>query len=257
MPGFLAVLIVKLAGLGAVTKVAAATTTAALTMALVGAGTGVLPVPSGAADTALVARGGIDHATAAEVSSAFSLPVGTSGGTAAPAAAVVLSPTDSTSAKASTVVPTPAAAPAKLPSLSNVGAVSNVATPTIPTLPAIPRCVANLLPTGGTPPDPTMLVAQLPACIQSVVAAHLPLDTVQRAIGSANLPVALSKCLSAVLGSVPGFVGSDLSDVPRLLAACLPTGPVSGTGSIPGTGSLPGAGSIPGIGSLPGISSGR
>ncbi len=104
---------------------------------------------------------------------------------------------------------------------------------------------------GGTVPDPTVLISQLPACIQSVIAAHLPLDTIQQVIGTANLPVSVSKCLTAVLGSGPGFVSGDVSGVSRLLAACLPTG------SIPGMGSLPGLGSIPGMGSVPGLGFGR
>jgi len=250
MPGILAVLIAKLAGLGAVAKVAAATTTAALTMAL-GAGTGLLPLPGGNADPAVVAQGAIDQATAAVNSAVASVPATTVGGTAVQAAAAtsVTSPAGSGSAEASTAAVTPAAAPAKLP------AVANVVTPTIPALPAIPSCVANLVPTGGTVPDPAKLVAQLPACVLSVVSAHLPLDTIQSAIGSANLPVDVSKCLSSVLGSVPGFADGNLSGLPQLLSACLPTGSTPGLGSIPGIGSIPGMGSIPGIGSIPGMGS--
>ena len=117
--------------------------------------------------------------------------------------------------------------------------------PTIPALPALPTCVANLVPTAGTAPDPTRLVAQLPACIRSVVAASLPLDTIRQALGSANLPANVSTCLSAVVGAVPGFTGGDLSGLPQLLSTCLRIS------------SIPGAGSIPGFGSIPGTRSGR
>ncbi len=230
MPGFLAVPIAKLAGLGAVTKVAAATATAALTMA-VGAGAGVLPVPGGTADSAVVAQGAIDQVVAAVGSASASVPTTTSTGSPAQAAVAtsVTSPAGSSSAKASTVVTPPAAVtPAK------VAAVSSVATPAIPAPPAMPSCVANLLPAGGTAPDPTKLVSQLPACIQSVVAAHLPLDAIQSAIGSANLPVDVSRCLSSVLASVPGFMGGDLSGLSQLVSACMPSGSVPGTGSMPG-----------------------
>lgn len=245
MPGFLAVLVAKLAGLGAVTKVAAATTTAALTMAL-GAGTGILPLSGGTAGSTEVAQVAVAQAMAEMSSATASLPSSATGGTPAraAAAATVASPAASSSAKAGAVVPQPAAAvPAKAP---GVPTVANIASPVTPALPALPGCVADLLPTGGTAPDPMRLVSQLPACIVSVVSARLPLDTIEKAIGAANLPVEVSRCLSRVLSAVPGFVAGDLSGLPGLLAACLPTGPIAGTGSIPGAGAIPGIGSLAG-----------
>jgi len=66
------------------------------------------------------------------------------------------------------------------------------------------------------------------------VTAHLPIDSIQHVIGSANLPVDVSTCLSSVLGSLPGITGGNVSGLPQLLAACLPKGPIPGMGSIPG-----------------------
>jgi hypothetical protein len=99
--------------------------------------------------------------------------------------------------------------------------------------------VSDLIPTGGTLPDPERLVAELPACIVTVVTEHLPLDTIQSIIGSANLPVDVSRCLSAVVSSLPGFSGGDLSGLSQLLSSCMPTGFTGGDWSF-GTGSTSG-----------------
>jgi len=245
MPGFIAALIAKLAGVGTVAKAALAAATAALTLGVAGGATGVLPLPGGSGDAAVIARGAIDQATAAVNSAVASVPA-TSGTAAVQAAggAAVTSPAGSTSTHAETATST-AANSAKLPT------VPNVVVPTVPALPAIPRCVADLIPTGTTVPDPARLVAQLPACVLSVVSASLPLDTIQSVIGTANLPVDVSRCLWSVLRSVPTFAGGNLSGLPKLLSACLPTGSIPGMGSIPGAGSIPGLGS----GSIPGLSS--
>ena len=238
MPGILAALIAKLAGLGTVAKAAIATTTAVVTMAVGGAATGVLPLPGGGADPAAIAQDAVDQATSAVGSTSGSLPPTISAGDSVPTAdAAVTSPSSpagaSATAATSANVPTPTV-------------------PTIPALPAIPSCVANLVPTGATVPNPATLVAQLPACVLSVVTASLPLDTIQSAIGSANLPVDVARCLSSVVGSVPGFAGGNLSGLPELLAACLPTGSFPGMDSIPDMGSFPGMDSIP-TGFFPGF----
>jgi hypothetical protein len=209
-----------------------------------GAGTGVLPLPGGHADPAAIAQGTTDQATAAVGSAVSSLASAAPGGTGVQTAtgASVPPPTGSSSATATagarvdtpTAAAPAAAAPAKLPT------VPNIATSAIPALPAVPSCVANLIPTGATVPDPAQLVAQLPACVLSLVTAHLPLDTIQSMIGSANLPVNVFTCLSSVLRSVPGFVGGNLSGLPQLLSACVPTGSAPGIRSIPAMGSTPG-----------------
>ena len=224
MPVILAGLLAKLAGLGAVAKAAIATATAALTIA-VGGATGVLPIPGGGPEPASIAQGAIAQANAAVSSATSSLPAPTPGvtGVQAASAASATPPAASTSAKASTAVATPKVTPS-----------ANVPNVSVPAIPAIPSCVANLIPSGTTVPDPAKLVAQLPACIASVVTASLPLDTIQSVIGSAKLPVDVSKCLSSVVRSVPTFVSGNLSGLPQLLSACLPAGSIPGTGSIPG-----------------------
>ncbi|MDQ3680362.1 MAG: hypothetical protein M3378_07440 [Actinomycetota bacterium] len=232
MPGFLAALMAKLAAMGTVAKAAIATTTAALTMAAAGGAAGVLPLPGGDSDPAVMAQGAIDQATEAVGTATSPVPPPTSGGTGAQTAggASVTSPTAATSGRAGTGVATPAGA--------RSAAVPNAA---VPAIPAMPSCVAGLIPTGGAMPDPARLATQLPACILSVVQAHLPMDAIQSAIGSANLPVDVSRCLSSVLASVPNFVGGDLSGLSQLVSACLPTGSVPGTGSVPtGSGSFSG-----------------
>ncbi len=245
MPGFATALIAKLAGLGTVAKAAIATATAVLTMALAGGASGVLPLPGGHADSGVVVQGALDHAAAAVGSATKPLPP-PSGGTdvQAAAGASVTPPTGSASTHASTGVATPTA-----------GTSANL--PTVPdvTVAAVPACVTNLVPTGATVPDPVQLVSQLPACVLSVVTAHLPLDTIQAAIGSANLPVNVSGCLSSVLTSLPALVGGNMSGLAQLLSHCLPTGSIPGIGgSIPGAGSIPGiGGSIPGMNLIPGF----
>ncbi len=150
-----------------------------------------------------------------------------------------------TAATASTGAVKPSgASSAGLPSVPKaaIPTIPNVAIPTVAGLPALPSCVTNLIPTGGTVPDPIQLATTLPSCIISVITANLPMETVQSLIGSVGLPIDLSTCLSSVVRSVPTFAGGDLSRLPQLLSACLPTGQVPGMGSFPGMGSLPGFG---------------
>ncbi len=242
MPGFLAVLLAKMAGLGAV-KTTIATATAALTLAVAGGATGVLPLPGGHAGTGVVATAAVAQSLPADV------PPPSTGLPEMPGMSAAIETSVSaaaTGAEANVSVAAPMVAAA-----ATVPVVPDIPLPTLPSLPAIPPCVANLIPAVGIVPDPFTLVAQLPACILSVVTAHLPLDTIQSVIGSFNLPIDIVGCLSSVLGSVPGFVGGNLSGLPQLLAACLPTGAVPGIGSIPGMGSIPDMGSIPFFGSIP------
>ncbi|MDQ3569878.1 MAG: hypothetical protein M3450_10885 [Actinomycetota bacterium] len=232
MPGLLAALMAKLAAMGTVAKAAIATATAALTMAAAGGAAGVLPLPGGDSGPGVVSQTAVDQATAAVGPATSSLPPAMSGGTGAQttSGASVTPPSAATSARAGTGPATAAS--------TNSAAVPNAA---VPAIPAMPSCVASLIPTGGAMPDPARLATQLPACILSVVRAHLPLDAIQSAIGSANLPVNVAGCLSSVLGSVPGFMGGDLSGLSQLVSACMPSGSVPGTGSMPtGQGSFSG-----------------
>ena len=259
----LTALTAKMAGLGTLTKATAAVSTAALTLTVAGGAAGVLPSAGGQPGPAAVAQEAGGQATFALASVPSAAPSTTRGGTEAQATggASVTTPAGSGSARANTGVATPSATSSA--GLRSIGALPTPITPALPALPPIPSCVANLIPTGGTAPDPIKLVAQLPACILSVVTSSLPLDTITAVIGSAGLPVDVSTCLTSVLGSVPALASGDMSGLPRLLSDCLPTGSVpstgsfSGTGSRPGTGSFTGTGSFSGTGSVTGTTSGR
>jgi hypothetical protein len=87
-----------------------------------------------------------------------------------------------------------------------------------------------------------VLLAKLPSCIRSLIAAHLPLDTLRQRIASAHLPVDVSACLSSALGSVPNLARGNPSGVSQIVSACVPAGALRGTGSLPGRGSIPGFG---------------
>lgn len=237
MFGLLAALITKLAGVGIAAKAAVATT-AALAMAVTGGVVaGIVPMPGGNGDAGSIAQPAAEQATDAVSSATDSLPPTTAGETEAEAdSEVSVAPaTSSTSAGANSGLNTTTDnSSADLPAVPAI--------PAVPELPALPTCVTEIIPTGGTVPDSAQLVAQLPACIVSVVTENLPLDVIESAIGSANLPIDVSACLSSVVSSISGFAGGDLSALTQLLSACLPTGslPGMGTGQMPDGSSTPG-----------------
>ncbi|MGI8758626.1 MAG: hypothetical protein ACR2K0_04910 [Acidimicrobiales bacterium] len=209
-----------------------------------GAIAGVIPVPGGNADSAVIAQPAVEQVTTAvesTLNSMLSPPPAVTGVETAGDASVA-APTGTTSARASSDI---------APETSSADVAVPTAVPTLPAQPEVPSCVADLIPSEGTMPDPAQLVSQLPACIISVVSDNLPLDTIQAAIGSADLPVDVSGCLASVVASLPTVVTDDLSALSGILSACLPTG------SIPDMGSFPGMDSFPGAGSFPGFSVGR
>ena len=243
MLGFLAVPIAKLAGLGTLTKAAAAVSTAALTMTVAGGAAGVLQPPDGPSPGEVVVQHAAPQASASAGSVTSRASSTASVGTPAPTTtgAKVTTPIGSGSAQASTASSSAPAAAANLPRLPAAPV------PAVPALPALPGCVANLVSAGGTAPDPIRLVSQLPVCILSVVKASLPLDAIRSAIGSAGLPAEVSACLSSVLSSVPGLAGGDLSGLQQVLSDCLPTGTIPGGGTFSGMGPFPGIGSFSGV----------
>ncbi len=265
MPGFLALLTAKLAGLGAVTKATLAAATAAVTMTMAGGAAGVIPLPGSHADSGSAAGSAIHEVTTALDAARSSLPPTTAGATSAQATGGATGTTTSTTMASAALAArtttsqattsTGAAGAATVAGSANAGRIPRVTVPNIPALPALPPCVANLLPTGRTVPDPTTLVTQLPTCILSVISAHLPLGAIEGAIASANFPVDLSKCLSAVVRAVPTLIGGNVSGLTQLVASCMPRGSLPGMGSIPGAGSIPGFSSIPSFSSIPGLSS--
>lgn len=183
-------------------------------------------LPGAGTDAGVVTQGVVQQASPTTAQAADPLPAPTPGGPEVEATGWTTTPTaGSTSPRAAGVAPTTTSA--------NLPAGAGGA---LPTSPAIPGCVADLIPTGGTPPDPDRLINELPACIVTVVTDHLPLDTIQSIIGSANLPVDISRCLSAVVSSLPGFSGGDVSGLSELLSSCMPTG-FTGSGWDFGTGS--------------------
>nr|MBA3955459.1 hypothetical protein [Acidimicrobiia bacterium] len=199
MPGLLGALIAKLVG-GTVAKAALATT-AALTMVVGGgAATGIIPT-GGDTDAVAVAQSDLDEANGTADVAVEPAPAAPAVEATEPAAdeASVTPPAASASADTNT-----AAAPAAdMPDVPDVSTLIPEA--------VVPPCVSDLIPSGGSVPDPTQLVSQLPTCILSVVTANLPLDLIEQAIGSANLPVDVSGCLTSVLASLPTFVSGDLS----------------------------------------------
>jgi hypothetical protein len=236
MPGFLGALIAKLVG-RTVAKAALATTTALTMVVGGGAAAGIIPT-GGDANPVAVAQPAVDQAgDAADAALDLAPP-------APPVDAVVpaddeaseMPPTASASADAGAAAATPSVSPA-----TNLDEVPDVSDFETPELSAQPDCVTGLIPTGGSVPDPARLVAELPTCILSVVTANLPLDLIEQAIDSADLPVDISGCLSSVLASLPTFVGGDLSALSAILSACLPAGAIPGSEA--GSGSFPGFGS--------------
>jgi len=264
MPGFLALLTAKLAGLGALAKAAVAAVTAAVTMTLAGGATGVIPLPGSRASSAPVAAEAIRDAAAAVSTARSAVPAATLDGTGAQAGAGTSRSTTPSTAAGSAARTTASAAAGTATSVAGASKLAGAATsaaasagnlPTVavansPALPALPSCVTNLSATGGTVPDPAKVLTQLPTCIRTVIGARLPLDVIQSAIASAHLPVDVTKCLTSVIRAVPGLAAGDMSALAQLVSSCTP-------GSIPGMRSVPGVGSIPGLGSFPAGGRGR
>jgi hypothetical protein len=249
----LAGLLSKVAGLGTVAKAALAALTAALTMTVAGGATGVLPLPGGHSDPAAVVQAAVQPTgagTSATVSVAATPAAGTSVGVGTGAS---VPPAGASTAAHATFATPPVVAPTTGNVVSPVAAAANAA---LPTLPALPACIKDLIPAKGTAPDPAKFLAQLTACIKSIVAAHLPVaGGVAGVPGAGNLPANLpdiAKCLSSVFSSMPGLAGGasggSLSPAQlQALPACVPAGTIPGLGS----GSIPGLGSILGTGSTP------
>ncbi len=257
MPGALALLTAKLAGLGTAAKAVIAAITAAVTMTLAGGATGVLPLPGSHTDAAAVSQAAVQRATAAAGAITSAAPAtttagsGSAVGTSTHASASTSTASAATTAKAATTA-SGASAAAVVPTVgktanaaANVVNLPGAATGTLPTLPA---CVTALIPTAGTRPDLAKLFADLPACILSVIKAHLPLDGVRGAMGSAHLPADVARCLSAALEAAPATAGAGAPGLRHLLSGCVPAGlPGTGTGTVKGTGSIPGLGSFAGL----------
>ncbi len=247
MPGFLSALTGKITGLGTVAR-AAVVTTVAVAMVVGGAGA-VLSLPDNGVDAAVVVPAAVDQPAATVTVEA---PAATVASPApAPAAAAEPAPAPAASARA-TAPAASAAASADLPALPKApkasarkaptAAAADIPTPTLPALPAIPGCLSELIPTSGTMPDPVELATQLPSCILSLVMGSVPLDLIRSVLDSANLPVDIFGCLSSVLSAVPTFATGDLSRLPQLLTACMPTGDFSGMGSMSARASMRSAG---------------
>jgi hypothetical protein len=222
----LSALLAKIAGAGTVVKAAIATTTAFATMTVAGAAAGVLPGP---------VQGVVGGAINAV--SPLNVPTGDPADTVAAATDIVNNvvgslPTDLPTSPlgADVTVQTPAG-PISAGTSSNLGlpeipqvSIPNISIPNLPlpqlpdingvvaSLPVqLPDCVKNLLPSSGAMPNPTALVAQIPACIQTVLA-------------TTSLPVNVSSCVAAVLGTVTGVLNpASIGSLPQLdVSACAP-----------------------------------
>jgi len=247
MPGVLAALAAKLAGLGTVAKAAIAAVTAALTMTVAGGATGVLPLPGEHGGATAVAPESVQQTVSA---------LGAAASNAATAAAASA---PSAQVSGSTAVGSSGASPVTAKASASTGASTTIATSTtvakvttqvvtpkvaaaaVHDLTKLPACLAALVPASGSQPDLARIRSELPACILSLVKAHLPLDVVRPAVGPSHLPVDLFTCLASALKAAPAATGTNLSGLRQLLAGCLPTGVLPGTGTATGAASLSGA----------------
>ncbi len=232
---FLSAMIAKITGAGAAAKAAVATVTAFATMTVAGAAAGVLPEPiQGAVGGAINAISPLnvptgdpaDTVSAATdlvngvVGSVPSLP-GASGDLPVSADATVGTPAGTVSVGTSgiTLPSIPDVTIPDIPTLPNLPDLSNIPLPALPdvgpiidNLPVqLPACVKSLLPTSGALPNPTALVAQIPTCIQTVLA-------------TTNLPVNVAGCVASVLGTVSGVLNpAGLGSLPQLdISDCAP-----------------------------------
>lgn len=232
---FLSAMLAKITGAGAMAKAAVATVTAAATMTVAGAAAGVLPgpiqgavggainaisplnVPTGdPADTVSAATGLVDGA----LGSVPSLP-GLPGDLPVSADATVGTPVGTVSVGTSGLgLPSiPDVSIPGIPNIPNLPDLSGLPLPSIPDVSPIidnlpvqlPACVKSLLPTSGALPNPTALVSQIPACIQTVLA-------------TTNLPVNVSTCVASVLGTVSSVLNpASIGSLPQLnISACVP-----------------------------------
>jgi hypothetical protein len=270
LPGLLA----KMASLGTTAKAALAGVTAVTTMGLAGGAAGMLPGPA----QSLVATAvnattpfqfpGADGATAAVEHATANLPkVGVPDVSVPPVPAVPPAPVGATARAGSTGSGTAAAGvnPAGTPGVPGVPALPDASGVNVPPRPSLtvppavaglvknlPACVGDLVPTGGTAPDPAKLATAIPACIPQVLAA-------------AGLPTELARCISSVLGAIGGASGMSAGSVPNVgnlsVSSCVPvdatrcvSSVLSFLGTIPGLPGVPGGGSLPGMGSIPGVS---
>ena len=86
---------------------------------------------------------------------------------------------------------------------------------------ALPACVTSLIPTSGAAPNPTALLAQIPGCIQTVLA-------------TAALPVDVSQCVASVMATVAGVLNpATIGSLPNLdMSSCVPLDVTECTSSV-------------------------
>ncbi|HEX3393953.1 MAG TPA: hypothetical protein VHS52_05445 [Acidimicrobiales bacterium] len=242
--GFLAGLLAKLAGLGSMAKLAVATTTAALTMTVVGASTGVVPfsgnhpnpgITQGATGTTVdtgTSTSAESHDTGVTATGDASLTTPAGSGSTGAHAAVGTPATSGLSTSSSSSASTSSSAAAT--SASNPAATSGTGLPDVSGLTQVPgqvlACLTPVLdlvkslPTagvgGGGIDQITRIGPTVVACVTGIVKS-LP------------LPSGLNTCVSQILTFVRGLAAQAPTGVPDLggldLASCIPAGlPVPG-----------------------------
>ncbi|MEN3314586.1 MAG: hypothetical protein V7605_820 [Acidimicrobiaceae bacterium] len=249
--GFLTGLLAKLAGLGSMAKLAVATTTAALTMTVVGASTGVVPFSGNHSNPGL-SQGA--PGTTVDAGTSTSAESHDTGITAGGDASLTTPPGSATAAHTDAAVGTSAASGLSTSSTSSASTGS----------PAVGTSASNLAATSGTGlPDVsglTQVPGQVLACLTPVLdlVKSLPtaaagggggfrdaVDQITRIgpsvvacvtgiVKSLPLPSGLSTCVSQILTFVRGLAAQAPTGVPDLggldLASCIPAGlPVPGT----------------------------
>ena len=249
-PAFLTALIGKIVGAGTVAKATVATVTAAATMTVAGAAAGVLPGPvQGVVGGAINAVSPLNVPTDEVdkiVQSATDTVDGVLGRSAGPSrpAPTCRRPSArprSTARSTCTCRRSPASrSPAsRFPTSRSRTSRSRTCracptcpsppSPTSPTSgPSSGRCRCSCRRASRTCsrhraplPNPTALLAQIPACIQTV-------------LGTAGLPVNVSQCVASVLGTVSGVLNpAALGSLPQLnVSACVPLDMTACTSSI-------------------------
>lgn len=219
--GILGGLLAKLAGLGSVAKVAVATTTAAITMTVAGAASGVLPVGGGQSGSA-VTVGAIDQTVAAA-------------DTAPPA----------TSSDASVQGTNGASVATSVGSASTAAGAGTAVQPLAPQTPTLP--MSSLPIPGGSLPDVsrlTQIPTQVLGCLTPVLDLVRSLPTVPtgqiseigpKVVGCVSgvvkdlpLPNGLSACVSNLMSFVANITSQLPTGTPSVanfnVSSCIPTG---------------------------------
>ena len=263
--GLASVIFAKLASMGTAAKAAVATSAMTAVALTGGAAAGALPAPVQNAVVGVVSSitpfdlsdgGGDGEHERATGSLTVDAPVPGE----VPASAAVQADAGGPATAGAGISPAPAhggggsarTTGSVTPTIPSVGSLPVPGLTDLPTGTQLPACVKDLIPAGGSVPDPSALLAQVPACVQTVLASH-------------HVPVEVAACVNSILASLPA--AGSVSGVGNLsaldLSACVPVdltqcatsfmGAMQNlAGASTGFGGLTGLGSLANLGSLSG-----